>query len=362
MLFIWLVQAIVVALVARAGAIRYIDHEVDDFDFSITYSGTWESASTHPSPLNYGGSHTLGTGNNARAVFTFTGVSVYYLASLWPYKVDSYISLDGGPPQLVDMTAPAGTTAPSGVTVGDEVVSYGTRWSAKDLANTTHTVTITQGPSTFAVVDGFRYTVPFEEDDDHTTAITSSTPRNPFSSIYGSGQSTLSAASSSSSSSTSGLSAKSTAIITAIASILGTLILVLLCFLCFRRRKHKQDAEQALLQRNGNGRNELNRTYNNNPPSYYNYSYGPNNNGSSPLNGSHMTNSTVSPVFQPAQTLPPGAAAPVFAPVPAQTPGPPRVEYREMDNHPINPAFNPQMINSSSAAMASVTTLPQIRQ
>ncbi|KAG8805033.1 hypothetical protein FRC17_005767 [Serendipita sp. 399] len=153
MLFIWLLQVIVGAVVTRA-SIYYVDRKVDDYDHSINYSGTWES---HPSALSYGGSHRISSGDDAQAVFTFIGVSGYYLAPLWPYKMDCYISVDDLPPQLVNLTLPSPTTTPGEVNVGDETVEFDVRWTAMDLGNGTHRVTITPGPSGYAIVDGFRY-------------------------------------------------------------------------------------------------------------------------------------------------------------------------------------------------------------
>lgn len=85
------------------------------------------------------------------ATLTFTGVAVYYLAPKWPYAVDSYIALDGGTPQLVDMTVPATPRDPPN---GEESVAYAVLWSATGLSNTAHRVVVTVGAS-FGIVDGF---------------------------------------------------------------------------------------------------------------------------------------------------------------------------------------------------------------
>ncbi|KAG8828932.1 hypothetical protein FRC17_007314 [Serendipita sp. 399] len=367
------------ALVAQAG-ITLVNYTLDDNDASISYSGTWQPASTHPSPLNYGGTHTLGVSNNAQAVFTFTGVAVYYLASLWPYKVDSYISLDGGPRQLVDMTAPSGTTRPSGVNIGDEVANYDVRWKAENLANTTHTLTITQGPSTFAVSDGFRYTVAFNneaEDEDPTTltlplpivssenelnslTTTVQTPltassgnqRNPF---VTAAQTAGSANISNGTTSTSGLSTTTTGIITGVASVLGTCALILGCFLCWRRCC-RDDDHGKYVPANGMAHvNDYQSAY-----GYNNYSY---NDGRAPVNNNGheymdmpMPYNGIRPVsqgYQPVPTtmLPPGVVAP--------SPHPHRVEYHDIGPHPVNPALN---MNAPAAAMESVTTLHPLRQ
>ncbi|KAG8842306.1 hypothetical protein FRB91_004272, partial [Serendipita sp. 411] len=239
----WILQATLGAMVARAG-ITYTSHTVDDDDSSITYSGTWEPSSSHPSPLNYGGSHTLGVSSDARAVFTFTGVAVYYLASLWPYEVNSYVSLDGGPNVLIDMTAPPGTTAPSGVNVGDEVVNFDVRWRAEGLENTTHTLTITRGPSTYAISDGFRYTVAIED----TTSEVSTSSRTQQNLVTSTSQQAV-ASESLSSTSAGGLSQKNLIIIAVVCSVFGTLLLVGICCLLFtlggRKKKNRNQVNEA---------------------------------------------------------------------------------------------------------------------
>lgn len=82
----------------------------------------------------------------------YKGVAVDYLAPKWPYTVDSYVSLDGGAPVLVDMTA-LGTPNID----GHETVQSAALWSATGLQNTIHHLVVTIGTSGYAVVDGFRY-------------------------------------------------------------------------------------------------------------------------------------------------------------------------------------------------------------
>jgi hypothetical protein len=79
------------------------------------------------------------------------GIAVSYLAPKWPYTVDSYVSLDGGPRVLVDMTA-LGTPNVD----GHETVQSAALWSANGLENIVHHVVVTLGPSGYAVVDGFQ--------------------------------------------------------------------------------------------------------------------------------------------------------------------------------------------------------------
>jgi hypothetical protein len=58
---------------------------VDDTDASIVYVGNWEPSSRHPSPLDYGGSHTLSDDTAAIATFTFTGKFSF---SCWLRRMD----------------------------------------------------------------------------------------------------------------------------------------------------------------------------------------------------------------------------------------------------------------------------------
>ena len=69
--------------------------------------------------------------------------------------MDSYVSLDAGPPVYVNLTVPPGVPQDLAA-IGDEVVLWSVMWGAQGLSNTTHTVTVTGGPSGFAVVDAFR--------------------------------------------------------------------------------------------------------------------------------------------------------------------------------------------------------------
>ncbi|KAG8759826.1 hypothetical protein FRC14_004894 [Serendipita sp. 396] len=161
MLWVLLLQVLLVALLLVRADVILTNYTLDDNDDSIEYSGdNWEQ---HASPLNFGGSHMVGEGADAQVVFTFTGVSVYYLASLWRYEVDSYVSLDEATPSLVNLTASPDTISPPWEGEEDEVALWDVRWSETGLENTTHTVTITQGTSGYVISDGFRFTVPVED-------------------------------------------------------------------------------------------------------------------------------------------------------------------------------------------------------
>jgi hypothetical protein len=74
------------------------------------------------------------------------------MAPLWPYTVNTAISLDSGPSTLVNLTDPNHTSG-SGATVESQVV-----WGMAGLANTQHNLLMFVGPGQpYAVVDGLMY-------------------------------------------------------------------------------------------------------------------------------------------------------------------------------------------------------------
>ncbi|PBK71353.1 hypothetical protein ARMSODRAFT_1017257 [Armillaria solidipes] len=141
---------------------------IDDTSSMINYKGTWDSSSSHTSSLDYGGSHTLSSQSSASATFTFTGVAVYFLSPLWPYWVNSTITIDGGDETTLNLTDPVASTTDSG---GSESSPYGVRWSQTGLSNSSHEVVVSMASSgQWVVVDGFIYTV-----DNGSETVTSST-------------------------------------------------------------------------------------------------------------------------------------------------------------------------------------------
>ncbi|KAJ6494323.1 hypothetical protein C8R45DRAFT_1135093, partial [Mycena sanguinolenta] len=113
---------------------------IDDTNPNVVYNGAWEPSSSHQSSLDYGGSHTLSSDNNANALVTFTGVAIHYLAPLWPYPVFTDITLDDNQVFTVNLTDP---NSPSAVQGAPESAMYSVRWSATNLNNTAHTVVLT---------------------------------------------------------------------------------------------------------------------------------------------------------------------------------------------------------------------------
>ncbi|KAJ7352015.1 hypothetical protein DFH08DRAFT_989980 [Mycena albidolilacea] len=80
----------------------------------ISYSGGWAADASHADALNYGGILARNGNEPGWAIFTFTGVAVYYLSPRWPYYVSTRLSLDGGPSDLVNLTDPNAPTVPWG--------------------------------------------------------------------------------------------------------------------------------------------------------------------------------------------------------------------------------------------------------
>ncbi|KAH9483673.1 hypothetical protein JR316_0003143 [Psilocybe cubensis] len=129
---------------------------VDDQDPSISYSpqGAWGLSAN--SSLDIGGAHMLTQNPNGTAVFRFTGIAVYYLSPLWPYTVNTAVSLDSGNATLVDLVDHSRPTSPD---QGPETVQSRVVWSATGLKNGPHELTMFVGAGQpFAVVDALIYT------------------------------------------------------------------------------------------------------------------------------------------------------------------------------------------------------------
>ncbi|KDQ20879.1 hypothetical protein BOTBODRAFT_169586 [Botryobasidium botryosum FD-172 SS1] len=197
---------------------------IDDNDPKIVYTGAWEPGSLHPSVQDYGGGHATSSDPNARASFTFTGVAVYYLSPLWPYTVNTKLTLDDTTPVNVDLTDHTG--AGTVVGGGDETVAWHVIYGFTNLTNTTHTLVIS--PDTqFTIVDGLIYTVA-----DTTTSSTTS-PQT----------ATSSSSSSSASSTTNPTPSKTNNIAIGVGTGVGVLALLIallaLCLLCRDRRRRR---------------------------------------------------------------------------------------------------------------------------
>ncbi|KAG6837293.1 hypothetical protein H0H93_011895 [Arthromyces matolae] len=125
---------------------------VDDQDSSIVYNPRSSWTLSANSSLDVGGAHMLTQDPSATATFTFTGVAVYYMAPLWPYTVNTAVSLDHGPAILLDLVDHSrANTGQGSETVQSQVI-----WGSEELSNTPHTLVISVGTGQpYAVVDAF---------------------------------------------------------------------------------------------------------------------------------------------------------------------------------------------------------------
>ena len=84
----------------------------------------------------------------------YLGVAIYFMSPLWPYIVNTEISLDSGPSTLVDLVDYSRPRTDG----GPETVKSHVVWNATGLANTQHHLRISVGVNQpYAVVDGLMY-------------------------------------------------------------------------------------------------------------------------------------------------------------------------------------------------------------
>ncbi|KIM82423.1 hypothetical protein PILCRDRAFT_461899 [Piloderma croceum F 1598] len=129
--------------------VRTLDNiTVDSTNFDrIHYAGNW-TTSTYDN-FDYGGTHQWSSDPSASATFTFTGVGVYYMSSLFNHSVTTQISIDGNPAQVLNLTSPAG-----GGAIQD--VASAAVWGMDQLSNMPHNVVISRAPGgIFVEVDAF---------------------------------------------------------------------------------------------------------------------------------------------------------------------------------------------------------------
>jgi hypothetical protein len=78
------------------------------------------------------------------------GVAIYFMSPLWPYLVNTAITLDSGPPILVDLVD---HSRPNTVE-GPETVQSQVVWGASGLNNTQHTLVMSVGAGQpYAIMD-----------------------------------------------------------------------------------------------------------------------------------------------------------------------------------------------------------------
>ncbi|KAG6814492.1 hypothetical protein H0H92_000017 [Tricholoma furcatifolium] len=165
---------------------------VDDQDPSIVYNPRSSWTLSANSSLDYGGAHMLTQDPTATATFTFTGVAVYFMSPLWPYVVNTAVSVDSGPSTLIDLQDHSRSNAGQ----GSETVQSAVVWGSGQLNNTQHTLVISVGAGqSYAVVDALVYTV--VDPGDTTTTTTSASSASSISSTSSSGTQTISSTSSS---------------------------------------------------------------------------------------------------------------------------------------------------------------------
>ncbi|PPR04783.1 hypothetical protein CVT24_007099 [Panaeolus cyanescens] len=207
---------------------------LDDSDPRISYIPPSAWITTASTPLNYGGDHKLAQNQTARAELSFTGTAVYFMSPRWPYLVNTALSLDGEPAELVDLQDHGGVDNGS----GSETVASAVVWSRTNLQNTQHTLTVSVGAGQpYAIVDGIIITqLSTSSSTTGTPTSLSATSSSPTTSTSSTSQSSTAAAAADTSKE---LSTGSIAGI-AVGSILGLVALIGLVLLLLHRRQKKQ--------------------------------------------------------------------------------------------------------------------------
>ncbi|KAF8076981.1 hypothetical protein FPV67DRAFT_1715941 [Lyophyllum atratum] len=206
---------------------------IDDQDPSIAYVPRQSWVLSANSNLNAGGAHMLTQDMTATATFTFTGVAIYFMSPLWPYTVNTAVSLDSGTPILLDLVDHSRPNVGQGV----ETVQSNVIWGAAGLPNTQHRLVISVGAGQpFAIVDTLIYTALDPEDlttsSSPTLGPSSTSPRFQPSSTSSGNPAATSGASGNSSSSHVLPIALGTAL-----GVLALLIVALGIWFCNRRRR-----------------------------------------------------------------------------------------------------------------------------
>lgn len=188
-----------------------------------------------------------------------SGVAIYYMSPLWPYAVDSAISVDTGPQEIVDLMDHSRPVQNG----GEETVQSQVVWGRSGLTNGTHTVVVSLH-SNYIVVDAFMYvclfsvSLPFnrltwlvnmysytiDDADDLSSSSSASSSASSLSSISSSIDRSVASATTSPSSSTTNTHASSHSsnhivaiTVSCIAGALAVTVIVILLLWCCRRRK-----------------------------------------------------------------------------------------------------------------------------
>ncbi|KAG6874227.1 hypothetical protein C0995_003773 [Termitomyces sp. Mi166 len=211
---------------------------VDDQNPAIVYNPRSNWSPSANSSLDAGGAHMLTQDPVATATFKFTGVAVYYMAPLWPYRVTTALSLDSGPVVLLDLV----DHSRPDVGQGPETVQSHVIWSSGELSNTQHTLVISVGAGqSYAVVDALVYTT-LDLSDVTTSASASSTTSSTSSTqvVSSSSSATPAAAATTSASADASKSTTTHVLPIALGTIFGILALLLVLlgiWFCIRRKR-----------------------------------------------------------------------------------------------------------------------------
>ena len=85
-----------------------------------------------------------------------TGVAIYFMSPLWPYLVNTAVSLDSGPTDLIDLTDHSRPENPGGN--GSETVKSQVVWGVTGLTKSQHTLLISVGAGQpYAIVDALMW-------------------------------------------------------------------------------------------------------------------------------------------------------------------------------------------------------------
>ncbi|KAG2353357.1 hypothetical protein BDR07DRAFT_719109 [Suillus spraguei] len=105
---------------------KYRNVTVDSTNPSIQFVGNWNPAgaggcdSTVQAAAFYGGVHNCTNESGTSAIFTFTGVAIYYINALIAGNVTTVVSLDSGPRTLVNLSSEFPDTDVSWVSDGGQ--------------------------------------------------------------------------------------------------------------------------------------------------------------------------------------------------------------------------------------------------
>ncbi|KAF8660456.1 hypothetical protein AX16_001636 [Volvariella volvacea WC 439] len=161
---LWTVALLLLSTLANGQNTRLRNVTIDDSDPRIVYSPSDQWSLASPTELNVGGNHMLTSTPGAFAVFDFTGVAIYFMSPLWPYRVTTGLQLDAEPPELIELIDRSRPTSEDG---GPETVESQVVWSRTGLENGTHTLTIFIAvDEPFAIVDALIYTEVLPSDED----------------------------------------------------------------------------------------------------------------------------------------------------------------------------------------------------